>query len=200
VAIGIYDFHCLNLLTVRNHGPLLVSHCPLFISHAVRPLCVLSFSSPFFSWYFSCTIVLFVHGTLFEWLQWSRSSVLAFSTQVCRFKPGRSHWIFKGKKILSTTSFWGEVKPSIPCRRFAACKWSIMAWIETPCRQNYQTTILTYSREKILSTTSFGGEVKPSVPCRRFAACKRSLMTWIETPCRQNYQTAFLTHSSTFHS
>ena len=26
------------------------------------------------------------------------------------------------KKILSTPSFGGEVKPSVPCRRFAACK------------------------------------------------------------------------------
>jgi len=40
--------------------------------------------------------------------------VLAFSTQV--------RGIFKGKKILSTPSFGGEVKPSVPCRRFAACK------------------------------------------------------------------------------
>jgi len=30
--------------------------------------------------------------------------------------------IFKGEKILSTASFGGEVKPSVPCRRFAACK------------------------------------------------------------------------------
>jgi hypothetical protein len=29
------------------------------------------------------------------------------------------------EKILSTTSFGGEVKPSVPCRRFAACKTSL---------------------------------------------------------------------------
>ena len=29
------------------------------------------------------------------------------------------------KKILSTPSFRGEVKPSVPCRRFAACKRSL---------------------------------------------------------------------------
>jgi hypothetical protein len=29
---------------------------------------------------------------------------------------------FKGDKIRSTTSFGGEVKPSVPCRRFTACK------------------------------------------------------------------------------
>jgi len=46
----------------------------------------------------------------------------AFSTQVRGFKLGRSRRIIKGEKILSTPSFGGEVKPSVPCRRFAACK------------------------------------------------------------------------------
>jgi hypothetical protein len=55
-------------------------------------------------------------------LRWSRGSVLAFSTQVCGFRPGWSDRIFKCEKILSTPSFGGEVKPSGPCRRFAACK------------------------------------------------------------------------------
>jgi hypothetical protein len=76
---------------------------------------------------------------------WSRGNVLAFSTQVRGFKPGRSHRIFKGGKILSTPSFGGEVKPSVPCRTFAACKRSLMAVIETPCRQNYLTTFLAHS-------------------------------------------------------
>jgi len=52
-------------------------------------------------------------------------SVLAFRTQIRGFKPGRSRWIFKGEKILSTPSFGGEVKPSVPCCRFAACKRSL---------------------------------------------------------------------------
>jgi hypothetical protein len=34
-------------------------------------------------------------------LRWSRGSVLAFSTQVRGFKPGRSCRIFKGEKILA---------------------------------------------------------------------------------------------------
>ena len=55
-------------------------------------------------------------------LRWSRGIVLAFSTQVRGFKPFRSRRIFRVKKILSTPSFGGAVKPSIPCRRFAACK------------------------------------------------------------------------------
>jgi hypothetical protein len=51
--------------------------------------------------------------------------VLAFSIQVRGFKPGRSRRNFKGEKILSTPSFGGEVKPSVPCRSFAACKRSL---------------------------------------------------------------------------
>jgi len=38
------------------------------------------------------------------WFRWSRGSVLAFSTQVCGFKPGRSRRIFRAKKIL--TQYW----------------------------------------------------------------------------------------------
>jgi hypothetical protein len=51
--------------------------------------------------------------------------VLAFGTRVGGFKPGRSLRILKGEKILSTPFFGGEVKPSVPCRRFAACKSSL---------------------------------------------------------------------------
>ena len=57
--------------------------------------------------------------------RWSRGSVLAFGTQVRGFKPGRSHRIFQGEKILSAPSFGGEVKPSVPCRTFKACKRSL---------------------------------------------------------------------------
>ena len=53
--------------------------------------------------------------------------MLAFGTQVRRFKPGRSLRIFQGEKILSTPSFGGEIKPSVPCRRFTACKRSLNA-------------------------------------------------------------------------
>ena len=58
-------------------------------------------------------------------LRWSRGSVLAFGTQVRGFKPDRSRWIFQGEKILGTPSFGGEVKPSVPCRRFTSCKRSL---------------------------------------------------------------------------
>ena len=47
--------------------------------------------------------------------------MLAFSTQVRGFKRGRSRRIL-GERILSTPSFGREVKPSFPCRRFAARK------------------------------------------------------------------------------
>ena len=40
--------------------------------------------------------------------------MLVFDTQVRGF--------FQGEKILSTSSFEREVKPSVPCRRFTACK------------------------------------------------------------------------------
>ena len=44
------------------------------------------------------------------------------------------------KKFLSTPSFGGKVKPSVPCRRFAACKRSLnVAW-KSSFRQNYRTT------------------------------------------------------------
>jgi len=33
-----------------------------------------------------------------ERLWWCRGGVLAFGTQVCEFKPGRSRWIFRAKK------------------------------------------------------------------------------------------------------
>jgi hypothetical protein len=64
--------------------------------------------------------------------------VLAFSTQVRGFKLGRSRQIFKGEKILSTPSFGGEVKPSVPCCRFAACKRSLNVMWKSTFRQNYR--------------------------------------------------------------
>ena len=58
-------------------------------------------------------------------LRWSRGSVLTFSTQVRGFKPGGNRGIFRAKRLLSTPSFGGEVKPSVSCRSFAACKRSL---------------------------------------------------------------------------
>ena len=50
-------------------------------------------------------------------LRWSRGSVVAFGTHVRGFEPGRSRQIF-----LARLPSDGEVNPSVPCRRFAACK------------------------------------------------------------------------------
>ena len=46
---------------------------------------------------------------------------------------------FLGRKILSTRSFGGEVKPSVSCRRFAACKRSLNLRGSRNFRQNYRT-------------------------------------------------------------
>ena len=54
--------------------------------------------------------------------------------------PAEAVGFLRGEKILSTPSFGGEVKPSVPCRRFVACKRSLnVAWKST-FRQNYRTT------------------------------------------------------------
>jgi len=43
------------------------------------------------------------------------------------------------KKILSTPSFGGEVKPSVPCRSFTACKRSLNVTWKAVFRHNYRT-------------------------------------------------------------
>jgi hypothetical protein len=45
-----------------------------------------------------------------------------------------------GEKILIMRSFGGEVKPSVPCRRFAACKRSKNRIEKASFRQNYRTS------------------------------------------------------------
>jgi hypothetical protein len=50
------------------------------------------------------------------------ASMLASRTQDRGFEPARNLRIFRAEKILSMPSFGGEVKPSVPCRTFAACK------------------------------------------------------------------------------
>jgi hypothetical protein len=49
-------------------------------------------------------------------LRWSRGSVLAFGTQVRWVQTRPKPSDFSGEKILSTPSFRGEVKLSVPCR------------------------------------------------------------------------------------
>jgi hypothetical protein len=44
--------------------------------------------------------------------------------------PAEAVRTFQGEKILSTSSFGGEVKPSVPCRRFVACKGTLNETVE----------------------------------------------------------------------
>ena len=97
------------------------------------------FDSRWCHWnFFSDIILLVALWPWGMWRRWSRGSVLAFSTQVHGFKPNRSRRIFKGEKILSMPSFGGEVKPSVPCHRFAACKRSLNVTWKSTFRQNYR--------------------------------------------------------------
>ena len=51
--------------------------------------------------------------------------------------PAEAVRIFQGEKILSTPPFGGEVKPLVPCRRFAACERSLNWHRSGNFRQNY---------------------------------------------------------------
>jgi len=75
--------------------------------------------------HYSSYFYIYIYIYIYYRLRWSRGSELAFGTQVRGFKLGRSRRIFKGEKILSAPSFGGEVKPSVTCHRFAACKRSL---------------------------------------------------------------------------
>jgi hypothetical protein len=66
------------------------------------------------------------------------------STQVRGFKPGRSRRIFQGEKIPSTPSLGGEVKPAVPCRRFAACKRTLNVTWKSEFRQNSRLLFLAH--------------------------------------------------------
>ena len=114
-------------------------------------------------------------------------SVLAFGTQVRGFKPGRSRRNFKGEKILSTPSFGGEVKPSAPCRRFAACKISLELCgsriLDEICRNISRPRRVQLSAARGLSRrwtwrhlaekvgTSKGGESNGNLPLRICPGC-----------------------------
>ena len=93
----------------------------------------------------------------FAKLHRSRGSVLAFGTQVRGFKPGRRRQIFKGQiKIFSTPSFGGEVKPSVPCRRFAACKRSLNVTWKSTFRQKLPAMILAHAVPPFATRGSLG--------------------------------------------
>jgi len=93
--------------------------------------------------------------------------VLALSTQVHGFKPGRSCRIFKGEKILCTPSFGAEVKPSVPCRRFAAWKKSLNVVWKSTFRQNYRTFLAhrvpPFATRGLLRCVDLGGQLVTEV-------------------------------------
>jgi hypothetical protein len=44
-------------------------------------------------------------------------------------------------KSVAQTSFGGELKPSVPCRRFTACKRTLHSMSEMLCRKTFSPTI-----------------------------------------------------------
>ena len=63
--------------------------------------------------------------------------------KVAGSNPAEAVWFLRGKKILSTPSFGGEVKLSVPCHRFVACKRSLKCNMEVDILgKNYQLCFL----------------------------------------------------------
>jgi hypothetical protein len=56
--------------------------------------------------------------------------MLASGTRVRGFKPGRRLRIFRAKNSSTCLPSEGEVKPSVPCRSFVACKKSLTISVE----------------------------------------------------------------------
>jgi len=58
--------------------------------------------------------------------------------------PAEAVEFLRAKKILSTPSFGGEVKPSVPCRSFAVCNRSLelrgSRILDEICRENFSPT------------------------------------------------------------
>jgi hypothetical protein len=52
-------------------------------------------------------------------------SVLTSGTKFAGSNPAKAIGFLRAEKSLSTPSFGREVKPWVPCRRFAACKKSL---------------------------------------------------------------------------
>jgi hypothetical protein len=65
-------------------------------------------------------------------------SVLAIGPNVRGFKTGQGRCIFKGDKIRSTTSFGGEVKPSVTCREILRQVKDLYSMKRDKCQYQYQ--------------------------------------------------------------
>jgi hypothetical protein len=98
-----------------------------------------------------------VTNHLHERLRWSGG------TRVRGFEPDRSRRIFQGEKILIMPSFGGEVKPSVPCRRFASCKRSLqMAW----------------NLSFVGKITDHFSRIVPPLPARGLSRCRKREGAW----------------------
>jgi hypothetical protein len=83
-------------------------------------------------------------------------SMLASGTQDRGFEPGRSRRIFRaGEKIHSMPSFGGEIKPSAPCRRFAACKTTPAIYVEVGIASKIDRAFLTQFRPSLTEVSHF---------------------------------------------
>jgi hypothetical protein len=115
-----------NKLTTKvlsgRHRIISIIECETLSSEIGQPLTVLQYKSIAEKLKKKSDPETETHVTERRQLRWSRGCVLASSTQVRGFKPGRSCRIFQDEKIPCTPSLGGEVKPAVPCRRFAACK------------------------------------------------------------------------------
>jgi len=72
-------------------------------------------------------------GNLFvSRLRWSRgkSAGLWYTSSRVQTRPKPSD--FSGENILSTPSFGGEIKPSVPCRKYTACKRTQKVMLKSP--------------------------------------------------------------------
>ena len=72
-------------------------------------------------------IYIYTHTHIYiyitSWVVQGQRAGLQYPSSRVQTRPKPSD--FQGEKILSTPSFGGEVKPSLPCRRFAAYKRSL---------------------------------------------------------------------------
>jgi hypothetical protein len=68
--------------------------------------------------------------------------VLALIPEFAGSNPAEAVRIFKDENVPSTSSFGGEVKPSVPCRRFATCKRAVNVTWKSAFRQNYRILFL----------------------------------------------------------
>jgi hypothetical protein len=91
----------------------------------------------------------------YNWLPWSRCSVMAIKDKVRGFKPGRSRRIFEGEKFTNTPSFGREVKLCIPCRTFTASKrYLIATWKSDIIRLNLPAISRPHSSNLLAASVS----------------------------------------------